>query len=139
MSSTSGYPSTVILEANRRASEEFKSGNFTNPSLFTNKVNDGFRVNTGDIISVHSAYISELGAEGSEIEIKGIALNASKSVDITTTTHQSNTSFTSDIFRADKQLINGNLLNSLVTASHTINFRDDSINIKKKMPGPGAY
>ena len=129
MSSTSGYPSTVILEANRRASEEFKSGNFTNPSLFTNKVNDGFRVNTGDIISVHSAYISELGAEGSEIEIKGIALNASKSVDITTTTHQSNTSFTSDIFRADQQLINGNLLNSLVTASHTINFRDDSINM----------
>lgn len=125
---SSGYPSTVILEANRRSSEEFKSGNFTNPSLFTNKVNDGFKINTGDVISVHSAYISELGAEGSEIEIKGIALNASKSVEITQTSHQSNTSYTNEVvFGQDERYINGHLLNSLVSSSYTINFRDDTL------------
>lgn len=127
----SGYPSTVILEANRRSSEEYKAGNKTNPALFTNKVNDGIRVNTGDVISVHSAYISELGAEGSEIEIKGISLNKSKTVTITETTHQSNTSYTNPVFGVEGGIrtINGNVLNSLQDKSVKVDFRDDTINM----------
>ena len=84
---SSGFEKTIILEANRRSSEEFKSGNLTNPALWTNKVNDGLKIKKGDVISVNSAYISELGAEGSEIEIKGVSINASKRITITETTH----------------------------------------------------
>ena len=87
---SSGYPSTYILEANRLSSEEVKSGNNSNNALFTNKINNGLRLNTGDVVSVNSAYISELGAEGSQIEIKGKIidkLNASTVVEYNEVTH----------------------------------------------------
>ena len=123
-----GYPSTIILEANRRSSEEFKSGNKSNPALFTNKVNDGMRVNRGDVISVHSAYISELGAEGSEIEIKGVDLGASKDVIITETTHNSQTLLTNTEFdNREDELINGYILNSINEKTVNVKFRDDTI------------
>ena len=127
---SSGFEKTIILEANRRSSEEFKSGNLTNPALWTNKVNDGLKIKKGDVISVNSAYISELGAEGSEIEIKGVSINASKRITITETTHTTNTSYTgsNNLFGFDTRLINQHLINSLVDKQVDIEHRDDSIN-----------
>ena len=54
---SSGFTSTYILEANRLSSEEVKSGNDGNSALFTNKVNNGLKLNTGDVVSVHSALL----------------------------------------------------------------------------------
>lgn len=88
--SNQGYTTTFILEANRLSSEQVKAGNNSNNALFTNKVSNGIRLNTGDQVSVHSAYISELGAEGSEIEIKGKVidkLNASVTVSYNNVNH----------------------------------------------------
>ena len=128
---SSGYPSTYILEANRLSSEEVKSGNNSNNALFTNKINNGLRLNTGDVVSVNSAYISELGAEGSQIEIKGKIidkLNASTVVEYNEVTHDAHyLDYTSFLRRTD--LVNNFILNRRVSASKTIPFRDDEINM----------
>lgn len=128
---SSGFQTTYILEANRLSSEEVKSGNNSNNALFTNKVNNGLRLNTGDVVSVHSAYISELGAEGSEIEIKGQVideLNASTVVEYNEITHDAHF-VNDDNYLRRTELINNFVLNRRVSASKTIPFRDDEINL----------
>jgi hypothetical protein len=135
---SSGFTSTYILEANRLSSEEVKSGNNSNNALFTNKVNNGLRLNTGDIVSVNSAYISELGAEGSQIEIKGKLidkLNASVVLQYNEVTHSQGRELGVEEFVGeDEYLINTTLVNNFylnrrVSASQVIQFRDDEINI----------
>tara|TARA_R110001599_G_scaffold330467_3_gene544900 strand:+ start:7993 stop:11790 length:3798 start_codon:yes stop_codon:yes gene_type:complete len=67
----STYTDTILLEANRKSSAEFLGGNDLSRSLWTNNLGSGIKLGIGDKISVHSAYISEIGNEQATIEIKG--------------------------------------------------------------------
>ena len=65
------YTDTILLEANRKSSAEYLAGNNDSKSSWTNDMGNGIKLDIGDKISVHSAYISEIGNEDSTIEIKG--------------------------------------------------------------------
>jgi len=68
------YTDTFILEANRRHSAQFllDQPNETEATgNWVNDVNDGIHLNVGDQVSVHSAMVSDLGAEDATIEFKG--------------------------------------------------------------------
>ncbi len=65
----SGYVDTIILEANRQNSQQV--GEAQSNAEWTNEVSSGVKLNVGDKISVHSAFVSDLGAEDSTIEFKG--------------------------------------------------------------------
>ena len=66
----SGYTNTQIIDCSRQASAEGIANNNRNPAEWTSEVGTGIVLGIGDEISVHSAYVSELGAEAGEIEIK---------------------------------------------------------------------
>ena len=68
---SSGFNETTILECNRLASEEGKTQNNEHPALYTNKIGSGIKLNSGDTISVQSAFISELGAGADTIQFRG--------------------------------------------------------------------
>ncbi len=132
--SSSGFTNTFILEANRLSSEEVKSGNDTNPAIFTNKVNDGLQLNTGDVVGVHSAYISELGAEGSDIEIKGINLDTINASQILKYNEIRNDAFEGSIantnfLRKVSIIYNGFPLTRREPVNERIQYRDDEINM----------
>ena len=64
-----------IIEANRLHSEEAKSGNNENFSLWTNNLQDILHLEPSDKVSVYGAFVSERGAGQSEtVEIKGVEL-----------------------------------------------------------------
>ena len=64
-----GYQQTFLFDCSRLGSEEFNGSTLgaKEPSRFTNKVSSGIKLDIGDQVSVHSAYISELGAGGDVI------------------------------------------------------------------------
>ena len=129
--SQSGFTNTFILEANRLSSEEVKGGNNTNNALFTNKCHDGLKLDTGDVVSVHSAYISELGAEGSDIQIKGVdidPINGSQVLEYNEIRHNSDEG-ENVLLRKRTDIINGFALSRRVNTSSVIKYRDDSINM----------
>lgn len=131
---SSGFTNTFILEANRLSSEEVKSGNDSNNALFTNKVNDGLKLNTGDVVGVHSAYISELGAEGSDIEIKGRELDRLNASQILNYNIISNEKFEGssavDSWLEERDdIVNKFPLTRRVDVNERINYRDDEINM----------
>lgn len=78
----SGYTKTTIIDCPRSQSEEAQGFNNKTPNIWTNRVGTGFKLKAGDKISVHSSYISELGAQSGEIQIKGIDLNDDKTVKV---------------------------------------------------------
>ena len=132
--SNQGFTNTFILEANRLSSEEVKSGNLQNNSVFTNKVNDGLRLNTGDVVSVHSAYISELGAEGSDIQIKGVELDRKNASQILSYNVISNDAFegssaSSTYLEKSNSIVNGFPLTRRVDVEERIYYRDDELNM----------
>ena len=64
-----------IIEANRLHSEEAKSGNNENYSLWTNNLQDILHLEPNDKVSVYGSFISERGAgQSTSIEIKGVEL-----------------------------------------------------------------
>ena len=67
------YVNTHILECNRVYSAEYnnKDTQEGRNSVWTNHVNTGIRLDIGDKVSLHSAFISDLGAEDSTIEFTG--------------------------------------------------------------------
>lgn len=66
------YSNIQIIEANRLHSEEAKSGNDENFSLWTNNLQDILHLYPKDQVSIYGAFISERGAgQPSSIEIKG--------------------------------------------------------------------
>ena len=65
------YTDTILLQANRKSSAEYLAGNNENKASWVNDLGSGIKLDIGDTISVHSAYISEIGNENSTIEIKG--------------------------------------------------------------------
>ena len=67
-----GYTNTILIDANRRQSEEFKSGNqSSNNSDYTCQVGTGVKLEQGDKVSVNSGYLSRRGAGGDTIELTG--------------------------------------------------------------------
>ncbi len=58
-----------IIECSRLASNQAKSDNNENYSLWTNNAGSGIKLNPGDNISVQSAYINEIGVGSDTIEI----------------------------------------------------------------------
>ena len=74
------FVDTTIIELNRLHSEDFKSNNNKNTSLWKNNLTDIVHLDAGDTISVQQAMISERGAgQPSSIEIKGKSLGVKKS------------------------------------------------------------
>ena len=68
----SEYTDTILLECNRKQSPEYLSKiNPGNPAQWTNNLGSGVKLDIGDEISVHSAYMSAVGNEAATIEIKG--------------------------------------------------------------------
>ena len=67
----SSYTDTFILEANRRHSAQFNIDQEEARGNWTNMVNAGIQLDVGDQVTVHSAMISDLGAESGTIEFKG--------------------------------------------------------------------
>jgi hypothetical protein len=70
----SGFTRTTLIECNRNQSDEALSNNNENTSQWTNRVGTGLHLKAGDQISVHSSFISEIGAQAGEIQIKGTDL-----------------------------------------------------------------
>jgi hypothetical protein len=68
----SEYVDTKLINCNRLASTESRSGNDSNPAVFTNPLNETIRLDVGDKVSLERAFISEVGAGNpSTIEFKG--------------------------------------------------------------------
>jgi len=65
------YVDTILVDCNRKGCEEYKTGNGINePAIFTCKQGGGIKLNPGDSVSVHSAYVNERGNEDN-IELTG--------------------------------------------------------------------
>ena len=80
----SGYSKTTILDCARSQSLEAQSDNNSNPAQWTNRMGTGMHLKVGDQVTVHSSYISELGCQTGEIQIKGENIaNASMTTKIT--------------------------------------------------------
>ena len=68
----SEYVDTKLINCNRLASVESRTGNDSNPAVFTNPLNESIKLDVGDKISLERAFISEVGAGNpSTIEFKG--------------------------------------------------------------------
>ena len=74
----SSFLETTLAECNRLSSEEAKSNNNENPALYTNKLGSGVKLNAGDSVSLHSAFISQQGAGGETIQFNGNTLTDNK-------------------------------------------------------------
>ena len=72
----SSYTNTHILECNRLHSQQYYDTE--NTAIWTNSVNDGIKLDIGDQVSLHSAFVSDLGAEDSTIEFKGEIIQESQ-------------------------------------------------------------
>jgi hypothetical protein len=67
-----GFTETILLDCNRRNSEEYKADPYASEkSVFTNETGDGLKLDIGDKVSLHSAFVSGRGVGGDVIEIKG--------------------------------------------------------------------
>ena len=70
----SEYADITLLNCNRSASVEARSGNNSNPAVFTNPLQQTVRLNVGDKVSLEHSFINEVGAGNSQtIEFKGKA------------------------------------------------------------------
>ena len=65
-----GYTNTVLLDCSRLNSEEGKTRNTSQYAQFTNKLGAGIKLNAGDVVEVHSGFVSELGCGQSTIEFQ---------------------------------------------------------------------
>ena len=70
----SEYVDTKLINCNRLASIESRSGNDSNPAIFTNPLEQSIRLDVGDKISLERAFVNEQGAGNPQtIEFKGEA------------------------------------------------------------------
>ena len=68
----SEYVDTKLINCNRLASVESRTGNDSNPAVFTNPLNETIRLDVGDKVSLERAFINEVGAGNPQtIEFKG--------------------------------------------------------------------
>lgn len=115
----SGLNRTTLIECPRSQSDEGQANNNQNPSRWTNQTGDGIHLKPGDKISVHSSYVSEIGAEAGQIQIKGQELNASVEIETTDTT---NSLYVDTLPQKFTLVENEN-------TKKTINLRDDTLNL----------
>ncbi len=114
----SGYNKTTIIDCARSQSEEAKANNHSNPAQWTNQTGTGLHLKVGDQVTVHSSYISELGCQTGEIQIKGQKLGET----------------TAEITEFENLLKNEDLPEkyTLINASNKtvpIDIRDDTLNL----------
>jgi len=70
----SEYVDTKLINCNRLASVESRTGNDSNPAVFTNPLNETVRLDVGDKVSLERAFINEVGAGNPQtIEFKGVS------------------------------------------------------------------
>lgn len=74
------YVDLQIIDCNRQHSVQAKSGNDSNPALFTNELGQGITLNVGDRVAVQGAYISEIGAGADTIELSGRSMDTTKTI-----------------------------------------------------------
>jgi len=128
------YTDTILLEANRKSSAEYLAGNYESNNAWTNDLGSGVKLEIGDTISVHSAFISEIGNEDSTIEIKG--KNAINNLG----ERQSYTTVNVSLTRTDGEKNNGSTTQKLqfqegnrawdyTTTTNTHTIRDDEIHL----------
>lgn len=111
------YTDLKVIECNRLHSEEAKSNNNENYSLWTNNLTDIVHLNPGDQVSVHGAMISERGAgQSSSIEIKGVDLGVEKEFYFI---EQSGTNASSEL-PSEYEIVDTNL------SSKIVKIRDDT-------------
>ena len=77
------YTDSFILDCNRSNSVEADAGHNTNPAQFTNKQGKGLKLERGDKVQVHSAFINQIGNTDGTIEFKGETLKNSLGETIT--------------------------------------------------------
>ncbi len=81
------YADTILIDASRQQSEEFKGGNkSSNKSDYTNKTGVGITLNQGDKVSIHSGYISRRGCGADTIELTG--RKTGRTIDLTASTEK---------------------------------------------------
>ena len=135
----SSYVDTILLEANRKSSPEYLAsfaGNASNPSSWSNSVGSGIKLGIGDKISIHSAYISEIGNESSTIEIKGKQATNNTGVGQSYISEQNVLNKTLNEQSNLEELIlellddkSGNFRWNTISSSQTNKIRDDEINL----------
>ena len=87
----SGYTDVTLINCNRSASVEARSGNDSNPAIFQNPLQQSIKLDVGDKVSVERAFISEVGAGNpSTIEFKG---NNKGKTNVATYTEMAKTEF----------------------------------------------
>tara|TARA_R110001599_G_scaffold19306_1_gene74028 strand:+ start:423 stop:746 length:324 start_codon:yes stop_codon:yes gene_type:complete len=70
----SEYVDTKLINCNRLASVEARTGNNSNPAVFTNPLNETVKLDVGDKVSLERAFINEVGAGNPQtIEFKGVS------------------------------------------------------------------
>ena len=60
-----------LLECNRTQSIQAKSGNDTQPAVFTCKLGKGVKLDAGDTVEILSGFVSEDGCGGDNMEFNG--------------------------------------------------------------------
>jgi len=70
----SEYADIKLIECNRQQSIQGTSGNDTQPSQFTCRLGNTIQLKAGDTVEVLNAFISEDGAGGETIELKGASI-----------------------------------------------------------------
>ena len=118
------YVDTTLIECNRKTCPQFLAGNDSEPSRWTNDCGSGIKLNVGDKISVHSAYISEIGNENATIEIKG--KDATNNLNEGQTYNSSDTTY-HKVTNADD--IQGAMSWTYTPTTQTNMIRDDKINL----------
>jgi hypothetical protein len=134
----SSFVETTLLECNRLASEEGKTNNNIDPSLFTNKLGSGIKLNAGDSVSLHSAFISQEGAGGDTIQFSGKTLTDVKGNPIKITLSNTSLTKTSACFTDPPNASNTDhtikwgdpLLIFAQNVSQTYVLKDNEVNVK---------
>ena len=76
------YTDTIILDCNRNSSIEAQSGNNDNPAIYTCKQGAGIKLNRGDKVSIHSAFINEIGNTDGTIDVKGQSIKDTRGEEV---------------------------------------------------------
>ncbi len=92
--SSEPYTDSFILDCNRNNSVEADAGNNSQPAQFTNKQGKGLKLERGDKVQVHSAFINQIGNTDGTIELKGDSLKNSQGEVITYTLQESTNTLT---------------------------------------------
>ena len=125
----SSYTNTHILECNRLHSPQYQESE--NTAVWTNAVSDGLKLDIGDTVSLHSAFVSDLGAEDSTIEFKGDIIQNSQTFDITVEENIETFTFNEVVNNASITRPRYYLQSKISSSSITIdNIKDTDVNIE---------